>query len=321
MALSHIPVLFNEAMQALAVKSEGIYLDATFGRGGHSRGILQQLGPGGRLIAIDRDESAQLEAATIADPRFTFVRGSFSRMLEISEELGIAGNVDGILMDIGVSSPQLDDASRGFSFDRDGPLDMRMDKRQELSAQTVINEYSKEDLTRIFKLYGEERFASKVAAAIARRRAEQPFVSTLDLARFIESVIPYTGERKHKATRCFQAVRIEVNGELDELKQALKDSPSILKEGGRLCVITFHSLEDRIVKTYLKEASSYPKLPRSIPLTAEELDKLRLQTAFYDVIGGAVKASPDEVKANARSRSATLRTARRLPWRKDHGSS
>ncbi len=320
MPLSHIPVLFNEAMQALAVKSEGIYLDATFGRGGHSRGILQQLGPVGRLIAIDRDESAQLEASAIDDPRFVFVRGSFSSMLEIAKDLGISGRVDGILMDIGVSSPQLDDASRGFSFDKDGPLDMRMDKRQQLSAQTVINEYSKEDLARIFKLYGEERYAAKVAAAIIRRRAETPFSSTLDLAKFIESVIPYTGEHKHKATRCFQAVRIEVNGELDELKQALHDSPSILKEGGRLCVITFHSLEDRIVKTYLKEASSCPKLPRSLPLRADDLEKLRLQTAVYDVLGGAVKASQDEIKANPRSRSATLRTARRLPWRTEHGS-
>lgn len=311
---SHIPVLLHECIEGLNIKADGVYIDGTFGRGGHSRQILASLGSNGRLIGLDRDLSAievgkELEKE---DPRFTIVHTPFSRLSEVCQELDLVGKVDGILLDIGVSSPQLDDGSRGFSFDKDGPLDMRMDQSAPKSAQSVIATYDVKQLAYIFKVYGEERFANQVARAIVRRRENEPFTSTKDLANVIAGAIPGKPTPKHKATRCFQALRIEVNSELEELKTALQGAVEVLAPQGRLCVISFHSLEDRIVKTFFKESSQGQKVPSVVPLTSEELDRIRLQTATLDLIGGAIKASDSEIEANVRSRSATLRIAQRL---------
>lgn len=312
MAFSHIPVLLNEVLDGLDVKEDGIYVDATFGRGGHSRKILERLGPSGRLYGLDRDLTAVEAAKEIKDERFCITHSAFSNILEVCEDLGIAGKVDGILMDIGVSSPQIDDPSRGFSFDKDGPLDMRMDQSAKLDAKTIVNTYSKQDLAYIFKVYGEENFASKVAAAIVRDREKKPFETTLELSEFIKRVIGGKPTPKHKATRCFQALRIAVNGELDELKKALDSSLDVLADNGRLCVISFHSLEDRIVKTFIKDKSQGQKVPNGLPLTFEETEKMRLATAKVEPVGGAIKATSEEIESNVRSRSATLRICRRL---------
>ncbi|MBE6421979.1 16S rRNA (cytosine(1402)-N(4))-methyltransferase RsmH [Succinivibrio dextrinosolvens] len=312
MAFSHIPVLLNEVLDGLDIKEDGIYVDATFGRGGHSRKILERLGPSGRLYGLDRDLTAVEAAKEIKDERFCITHSAFSNILEVCENLGIAGKVDGILMDIGVSSPQIDDPSRGFSFDKDGPLDMRMDQSAKLDAKTIVNTYSKQDLAYIFKVYGEENFASKVAAAIVRDREKKPFETTLELSEFIKRVIGGKPTPKHKATRCFQALRIAVNGELDELKKALDSSLDVLADNGRLCVISFHSLEDRIVKTFIKDKSQGQKVPNGLPLTFEETEKMRLATAKVEPVGGAIKATAEEIESNVRSRSATLRVCRRL---------
>ena len=311
---SHIPVLLHECIEGLNIKADGVYIDGTFGRGGHSRQILASLGANGRLIGLDRDLSAIEVGKELAkeDPRFTIVHTPFSRLSEVCQELDLVGKVDGILLDIGVSSPQLDDGSRGFSFDKDGPLDMRMDQSAPKSAQSVIATYDVKQLAYIFKVYGEERFANQVARAIVRRRENEPFTSTKDLANVIAGAIPDKPTPKHKATRCFQALRIEVNSELEELKTALQGAVEVLAPQGRLCVISFHSLEDRIVKTFFKESSQGQKVPSVVPLTSEELDRIRLQTATLDLIGGAIKATDAEIEANVRSRSATLRIAQRL---------
>ncbi|MGN1280817.1 MAG: 16S rRNA (cytosine(1402)-N(4))-methyltransferase RsmH [Succinivibrio sp.] len=312
MSFTHIPVLLHEVLAGLSVKPDGIYVDATFGRGGHSGKILEQLGENGRLYALDRDLAAVRCAQQITDKRFKIVHSAFSNIGAVCDELGITGKVDGILMDIGVSSPQIDDPSRGFSFDKDGPLDMRMDQSAELDAKTIVNTYSKQDLAYIFKVYGEENFASKVAAAIVRQREKTPFETTLQLSEFIKGVIGGKPTPKHKATRCFQALRIAVNGELDELKTALDSCIDVLADHGRLCVISFHSLEDRIVKTFIKEKSQGQKIPNGLPITYEEAEKLRLSTAKVEPVGGAIKATPEEVESNVRSRSATLRICSRL---------
>ncbi len=312
MAFSHIPVLLTQVLDGLDIAQDGIYVDATFGRGGHSRKILERLGENGRLYALDRDPEAIAAAGEINDPRFKIIKSPFSRILDVCEELGIVGRVNGILMDIGVSSPQLDDASRGFSFDRDGPLDMRMDNSTGQTAADLVNTWDRNELAAIFKEYGDERFAGKVASAIVKDRVKEPFVSTLQLASFLERVIPGPSLHKHKATRCFQALRIAVNSELDELRQALDGAVSVLDENGRLCVITFHSLEDRIVKNFIKKASQGPEIPKGLPMTYEETEKLRLATATMEPVSGPVKASQEELERNVRSRSATLRVATRL---------
>ena len=215
-------------------------------------------------------------------------------------------------MDIGVSSPQLDDASRGFSFDKDGPLDMRMDQSAKIDAALIVNTYDAKDLAYIFKTYGEERFAGKVANAIVRQREKTPFTTTLALADLISASIPGKPGPKHKATRCFQALRIAVNSELEELKSALDGSIDVLDKDGRLCVISFHSLEDRIVKTFIRENSEGPKLPRGLPITDEELAELKLKSCTLQKISGAIKATDAEISQNPRSRSAVLRVAARL---------
>lgn len=314
MAFTHIPVLLNEVLEGLNIRPDGIYVDATFGRGGHSRKILERLNENGRLYGLDRDLTAVEAAKTLEseDKRFCITHSAFSNIKEVCESLGISGRVDGILMDIGVSSPQIDDPERGFSFDKDGPLDMRMDQSASLDAETIVNTWSKQDLAYIFKVYGEENFASKVAAAIVKDREKTPFETTLQLSEFIKRVIGGKPTPKHKATRCFQALRIAVNGELDELKQALDSSIDVLNDDGRLCVISFHSLEDRIVKNFIKEKSEGQKVPNGLPLTFEETEKMRLATAKLGAVGGAIKATSEEVEANVRSRSATLRVAKRL---------
>ena len=312
MAFSHIPVLLNEVLENMRIKADGIYVDATFGRGGHSKEILKRLNENGRLYALDRDLTAIEAAGNIKDERFCITHSPFSRIKEVCEDLGIAGKVDGILMDIGVSSPQIDDPSRGFSFEKDGPLDMRMDTTAKLDAKTIVNTYSKQDLSYIFKVYGEENFASKVASAIVRERDRKPFETTLELSEFIKKVIGGKPTPKHKATRCFQALRIAVNAELDELKTALENSIDVLNDEGRLCVISFHSLEDRIVKTFIKDKSQGQKVPNGLPLTFEETEKMRLATAKVEPVGGAIKSTSEEISANVRSRSATLRVCQRL---------
>ena len=312
MAFSHIPVLLNEVLEGLNIKSNGIYVDATFGRGGHSKKILERLDENGRLYGLDRDLAAVEAAKAIEDSRFTIVHSAFSNLKEVCTNLGILGKVDGILMDIGVSSPQIDDPTRGFSFEKDGPLDMRMDQSSSLTAKTIVNTYSKQDLAYIFKVYGEENFAAKVATAIVRQREIKPFETTLELSEFIKRVIDGKPTPKHKATRCFQALRIAVNAELDELKQALEGSLDVLATDGRLCVISFHSLEDRIVKNFIKDQSQGQKVPSGLPIIYEEAEKLRLSTAKVEPVGGAIKATPDEIAQNVRSRSATLRVCKRL---------
>ena len=312
MAFSHIPVLLNEVLENMRIKADGIYVDATFGRGGHSKEILKRLNENGRLYALDRDLTAIEAAGNIKDERFCITHSPFSRIKEVCEDLGIAGKVDGILMDIGVSSPQIDDPSRGFSFEKDGPLDMRMDTTAKLDAKTIVNTYSKQDLSYIFKVYGEENFASKVASAIVRERDRKPFETTLELSEFIKKVIGGKRTPKHKATRCFQALRIAVNAELEELKTELENSNDVLNDEGRLCVISFHSLEDRIVKTFIKDKSQGQKVPNGLPLTFEETEKMRLATAKVEPVGGAIKATSEEISANVRSRSATLRVCQRL---------
>lgn len=312
MAFSHIPVLLDETLAGLNINPDGIYVDATFGRGGHSREILKRLNKNGRLYALDRDLSAIEAAKSIADERFSIVHARFSQLKEVCEDFGILGKVNGILMDIGVSSPQLDDASRGFSFDKDGPLDMRMDQSAKIDAALIVNTYDAKDLAYIFKTYGEERFAGKVANAIVRQREKTPFTTTLALADLISASIPGKPGPKHKATRCFQALRIAVNSELEELKSALDGSIDVLDKDGRLCVISFHSLEDRIVKTFIRENSEGPKLPRGLPITDEELAELKLKSCTLQKISGAIKATDAEISQNPRSRSAVLRVAARL---------
>lgn len=312
MEFSHVPVMPDEVLAGLKIQPGGIYLDATFGRGGHALRILERLGPEGALYALDRDPEAVKAAEKIKDPRFKIAHCAFSAMHTQCLEWGIAGRVDGILLDIGVSSPQLDNPGRGFSFERDGPLDMRMDPGTPLDAATIVNTYSAQALAKIFKDYGEERFARRAAAAIVSRRERRPFQGTAELAACLAAAIPGPPGPRHKATRCFQALRIAVNSELDELKKALEDSVEVLASHGRLCVISFHSLEDRIVKKFIKDNAQGQSVPRGLPLTFEQTERMRLATATMEPVGGPIKASDAELAMNIRSRSATLRVASRL---------
>lgn len=313
MVFQHKSVLLDECINALDIKPNGIYLDATFGRGGHSRAILERLSGEGRLYAVDRDLSAIEAAKEITDPRFSIVHGEFAHLKSICENFGILGKVDGLLMDIGVSSPQLDDASRGFSFMADGPLDMRMDKSASLTAAYIVNNYEKQDLVRIFKDYGEEKFAANVANAILRQRQIAPLTTTKELCALLDKAIPFSkNSHKHKATRVFQALRIEVNGELKQLQSALDSSIEILNHGGILAVIAFHSLEDRIVKQFINKNSTLPVVPASIPLTQEELYERYKDSIYFEKKSKAIKASANELQENVRARSAVLRVAKRI---------
>ena len=305
----HISVLLAETLAGLAIKADGIYLDGTFGRGGHSREIILALGPNGRLFAIDRDPSAIAAAAPLlADARFHITHSPFAALANIAEQQNIFGKIDGILLDLGVSSPQLDEAERGFSFMRDGPLDMRMDPTNGLSAAQWLAHADVEDITFVLREYGEEKSAWRIANAIVAHRAEQPLTRTSELANLISNVVPKSPkEKKHPATRSFQAIRIYVNSELEQVNLALQGAMAALKPGGRLCVISFHSLEDRMVKQFMRRHSKPEPVPRGLPLTDAQLYKaipLRL-------IGKAIMPSEAELAANPRSRSAVLRIAER----------
>ncbi len=305
----HKPVLFEEALEALAIVPDGIYVDGTFGRGGHSQGILERLGPNGRLFSFDKDAQAiEFGQRRIKDDRLTLKQGSFAMMEQLAEQNHITGNVNGILLDLGVSSPQLETADRGFSFRRDGPLDMRMDTTQGISAADWIQSASEEDMISVLKIYGEERFAKRISRAIVSARAETPITRTKQLADIIAKAHPAWEKGKHPATQSFQAIRIYINKELDDLKAVLPQALSLLCPKGRLAVISFHSLEDRIVKRFLRGEAKGDSLPREIPVAPEDI-KRRVK-----LIGKAQRASNNEVAMNPRARSAILRVAEKLSW-------
>ncbi|MGE8500905.1 MAG: 16S rRNA (cytosine(1402)-N(4))-methyltransferase RsmH [Pseudomonas sp.] len=306
----HITVLLDEAVEGLAVRADGCYIDGTFGRGGHSRLILQKLGPGGRLLGFDKDPLAIAtgEALAAEDGRFVVVQRSFAELGEESVVRGLAGSVSGILLDLGVSSPQLDDPERGFSFLNDGPLDMRMNPDAGVSAADWIATAHEDEIARVLKDYGEERFAKRMARAVVQRRAEQPFTRTADLAQVLTVANPAWEKGKNPATRAFQGIRIHVNNELGDLERGLDAALEALEVGGRLVVISFHSLEDRIVKQFMKRQAKgeADKLPRDLPIIPKAFEpRLKL-------IGKPVYAGDAELKANPRSRSAVMRIAEKL---------
>lgn len=311
---AHITVLLNEAVAGLALKEKGIYIDGTFGRGGHSRLILSRLADNGRLIAIDRDPRAIAEAKTIQDPRFHIEHRSFSDIPRICERLNLVGKVDGILLDLGVSSPQLDEAERGFSFMKDGPLDMRMDTTQGLSASEWLQQVSEQDLAWVLKTFGEERFAKRIAQAIvnynkqALQHGTEPLSRTLQLAELIANAVPFKDKHKHPATRSFQAIRIFINTELDELESVLKSAVQVLAPQGRLAIISFHSLEDRMVKHFMRKQSKGEDIPKGLPLRDDQIQR----TQTLKVIGKAIMPTEQEQQQNPRSRSAVLRVAEKL---------
>ena len=306
----HITVLLDEAVEGLAVRTNGCYLDGTFGRGGHSRLILEKLGPDGCLLGFDKDPLAIATGNALAaeDGRFVVVQRSFA---ELGDELalrGLQGNVSGILLDLGVSSPQLDDAERGFSFMHDGPLDMRMNPEAGVSAADFIASATEEEIARVFKEYGEERFAKRMARAVVLRRAEQPFTRTADLAQVLTVANPAWEKGKNPATRAFQGLRIYINNELGDLESGLDAALENLEVGGRLVVISFHSLEDRIVKLFMRKHAKgeMDKLPRDLPIIPKAFEpRLKL-------IGKPVFASDAELAANPRSRSAVMRIAEKV---------
>jgi len=303
----HQPVLLAEVIEEMVVNPAGNYIDATLGRGGHSRAILAQLNENGRLLAIDQDWDAIAYAqSTFKDERFTMVQGSFANIDTIVAEQGWQGQVDGILFDLGVSSPQLDTAERGFSFQKDGPLDMRMDVQAGTDAGTWLQEIKEEDLRQVIREFGEERFAKRIANAIVTAREESPITRTLELAAIVKKAIPRWEPGKHPATRTFQAIRIAINEELTALKIGLGKAFTCLRKSGRLAVITFHSLEDRIVKNFYRELSGHGSMPSDLPIRHAEL-KIALKQ-----IGRGIKPSAAEIALNPRARSAKLRLAERL---------
>jgi len=307
---THITVLLEEAVEALAVRADGCYMDGTFGRGGHSRLILQNLGPNGRLLGFDKDPQAIATGQALAaeDGRFVIVQRSFAELGSEALERGIDGKVSGILLDLGVSSPQLDDPERGFSFMNDGPLDMRMDPSRGVSAAEFVNTAPAEEIARVFKEYGEERFAKRMAGAVVARRETQPFERTGDLAEVLKVANPAWEKGKNPATRAFQGLRIHVNNELGDLETGLEAALNTLEVGGRLAVISFHSLEDRIVKLFMRKLvkGEADNMPRNLPIRHQAFEpRIKL-------IGKAQFASDEETRANPRSRSAVMRVAEKL---------
>lgn len=302
--LVHIPVMLGEAVEGLAVQAGGRYLDGTFGRGGHARAVLSRLGPDGRLLLMDRDPTAiaTAQADFASDPRVSIRHANFSSMAEWDET---AGGLDGILLDLGVSSPQLDEAARGFSFMADAPLDMRMDTTQGESAADFLAHASEREIADVLWIYGEERFSRKIARAIVEDRAENPITRTGQLAALIERLIGRREPGKHPATRSFQALRIRVNGELDALSQGLNAALDLLKVGGRLSIISFHSLEDRAVKLFIRDHSGRVQGSRRGPPVAAAPARLA-------AVGKAQFPSDEELSVNPRSRSAVLRVAEKL---------
>ncbi len=313
-AFKHISVLLNESIDGLAIKPDGTYIDGTFGRGGHSRTILSKLGENGRLFSIDRDPQAIAEAQKIDDPRFTIIHGPFSGMAEYAERYDLVGQVDGVLLDLGVSSPQLDDAERGFSFMKDGPLDMRMDPTTGVPVSQWLVEADLDDITWVIREFGEDKHARRIAKGIIayqENEENEPLTRTGQLAKLISDVAPKSfKEKKHPATRAFQAFRICINSELEEIDTALKGAASILAPQGRISVISFHSLEDRMVKRFIRKESQGPQVPHGLPLTEDQIKALG--SADLKPIGKAIKPSKDEVDENTRSRSSVLRIAEKL---------
>ncbi|NOT83551.1 MAG: 16S rRNA (cytosine(1402)-N(4))-methyltransferase RsmH [Methylococcaceae bacterium] len=303
----HLPVMLKEVLEQLAIRPDGYYLDCTFGRGGHSTGILEQLGDAGRLLALDRDVDAinsEAAAPLLQDPRFQLQHSQFS---DLTKAVGSVDVLDGVLMDLGVSSPQLDDALRGFSFLRDGPLDMRMDSSSGQSAAQWLAAVTEVQLVKVLFEYGEERFARRIAAAIIAERVINPLTTTRQLAKLIENAVPYKELHKHPATRSFQAIRIEINQELEELKMALQQALRVLKPGGRLVVIAFHSLEDRLVKRFINNEAGAKYNPGKLPIREVDIKKGDLKK-----MGKAIKASAEETRHNLRARSAVMRVAEKL---------
>ncbi|MDD2864795.1 MAG: 16S rRNA (cytosine(1402)-N(4))-methyltransferase RsmH [Methylococcales bacterium] len=308
--MSHLSVMLEEALHHLAIKPNGVYIDGTFGRGGHSQRILETLGENGQLIAFDRDETAincERAQKLSQDSRFKLVHAPFSEMENIALQLNLNEKVDGILLDLGVSSPQLDDETRGFSFMNDGALDMRMDTSQGLSAAQWLSQIDEKTLIQVLFDYGEERFARRIANAIVTTRLTHPIETTRQLAKLIEDTIPFREKHKHPATRSFQAIRIAVNNELGELESALKQSINLLNSNGRLVVISFHSLEDRIVKRFMRDESGVKRNVGKLPIKEADIEK-----GVLNVLSKAIKPTADEIKQNPRSRSAVLRVAERV---------
>jgi 16S rRNA (cytosine1402-N4)-methyltransferase len=305
----HVPVLLGPVLKGLEIKQDGCYVDGTFGRGGHSGEILKRLGSNGRLIGIDRDPDAIASAPKTLtdDPRFELIRGELAQLKNFISERNLCGEVDGLLFDLGVSSPQLDEAHRGFSFRRDGPLDMRMDPDTGTSASIFLQHVEQKELIRVLRQFGEETHAPRIARAICDARVDTRIETTGQLAAIVEAAVPAKarGQKKHPATKTFQAIRIAINGELEQLTAVLEQSVEVLKKGGRLCVISFHSLEDRIVKRFIRDASREPEQYRGMPSIPEEFQpKMR-------TVGKVIVASSEEIEVNRRARSARLRIAER----------
>lgn len=303
MLTMHTPVMLRDAVDFLVTDPAGCYVDGTFGRGGHAREILDRLGPAGRLLAIDRDPAAIAAAqAFCSDSRFTIEHASFAELARVLDRCGIHSGVHGVLLDLGVSSPQLDEPGRGFSFLHDGPLDMRMDPSTGRSAAEWLGRARADEIERVLRDYGEERFARRIAAWIVRERAHVPIHTTGQLAQIVARANPAWEQGKHPATRAFQAIRIFINGELEALAAGLEQAVAALRPGGRLVVISFHSLEDRIVKRFMRDASRHGA-PHGIPVAA---------VPTLARIGRAIRPAQAEVAANPRARSAVLRVAERL---------
>jgi 16S rRNA (cytosine1402-N4)-methyltransferase len=303
----HQTVLLHEAVDALVTLPDGFYVDGTFGRGGHSRYLLQNMNSSGRVLGVDKDQEAQAAAHELAESesRFQFFHGSFAELPQQLRGMGVDA-VDGILLDLGVSSPQLDDGDRGFSFMRDGPLDMRMDTSCGETAAQWLSRADLQDIAGVLKEYGEERFARRIASAIVAARAVSPIETTSQLARLVSEAHPRWEKHKHPATRSFQAIRIKVNRELEDLQAFLSVALDMLRVGGRLVVISFHSLEDRLVKRYMRDMARGDSLPRGVPVTDSQLNRrMRL-------VGRSVKASAEEVAGNVRARSAVMRIAEKI---------
>jgi len=303
---SHTAVLLEQAVEGLKVRSDGCYVDCTFGRGGHSRLILAQLGDAGRLLALDRDPQAVAAGGEIDDRRFHILHGRFSRLAALAAQAGVTA-ADGVLLDLGVASPQLDDPARGFSFRFDAPLDMRMDPGAGLTAAAWLARAPEREIREVIRNYGEERFAKSIAASIVAARARGPVGTTRELAALVAKAVPAREPQQDPATRTFQAIRIHLNQELEELSLALPQCLELLRPGGRLVVISFHSLEDRIVKRFLRDNARADRLPPRLPLRADELPRPPLK-----LIGRPVRPAAVEVAANPRARSAVMRIAEKL---------
>jgi 16S rRNA (cytosine1402-N4)-methyltransferase len=302
----HKPVLFEEAIDAMNIWPDSCCMDGTFGRGGHSGAILERLGEDGCLIALDKDETAIEHGRKrfAGDRRLCLEHSSFADLKNIAEKHGVAGSVHAVLLDLGVSSPQLDDPERGFSFQREGPLDMRMDRSRGKSAAQWLAEAEEKEIARVLWEFGEERFSRRIARAIVERRKTEPLRTTAQLARLIQRASPVKERHKHPATRSFQAIRIHVNRELDDLREGLRQAVDVLAAGGRLVVISFHSLEDRIVKRFMREQSRGEVMPRGVPVPHASL-----KPGVLKLVGKAVRAGRRELEENPRARSAIMRVA------------